>query len=777
MSFLCKHCNTEYSDSAKLLNANGEAFCCNGCLQTYEFLHSSDFGEFYTKLGGEKLDRAQICEFGETLVNSFYENFVTKNGNICEIFLVIKGVHCAACVWLIEKVLTKNEGVLDISVNGANAKAKLVWDETKTNLRDLLTLISRIGYNPLPYNPAFAEKSAKSESRTHYAKLVVAVACVMNIMWIAVALYSGYFSGISQEMKDILHFAEFVLASPVLFYTGSEFFKSAWAGVKSRHINMDLSVIGGASLAYAYSVWAMFARVGEVYFDSVAMVVAFVFVGKYFQKKALAKAVDFGDSLSGGFLSSVRVAGENGVVLTKPTEVKTGDEILVENGEKLLLDGVCVSGSGEFDYSNLTGESLPKSIFAGEAVKSGGVCVGGSLRYKATKPFTDGTLCSLLRLLENARLTKTKTEEVANLLSGKFTLVVVALAVVAFAFWAVRESVSEAVVVAMSVLIISCPCALSLATPVACLVGLNRALKRGVLFKEASVLERMGRESRFVFDKTGTLTKGVLKVVGVREFGVFDKGVLLALVESSTHLVSRAVAEFLRSQNVLNSNLGESESVVGGGLKGGGLVAGNARFLRENGVACEEGTGETLSFFVASGGVVVAEFALSDEVREASGGVVAGLKRFGSVAMLTGDKEAVALSVAKTLQICEVKFAATPEEKVEFVGARACVFVGDGVNDAAALSRASVGVALGQDVALSAQKADVILLSGDVAEVLEAVKISRTTRRRIYQNLAISLVYNVVAIPLAFSGVVIPLLAAAFMSASSLCVVLNAVRR
>lgn len=783
MSFTCKHCKQDYANSAALTNDKGEKFCCAGCLKVYEFLQANDLAEFYDRLGKVKLQKASEERFSEAAIENFYKNFVTTKDGVSEMFLVVKGITCAACVWLVEKVLSRTEGVLEINISGANAKANIKWDESQISLAQILSTLSLIGYSPLPYSPLNAENAAKNNNRQHYAKLLVAVACLMNLMWIAVALYSGYFSGLSQAQKDILHFAEFILASPVLFYTGSEFYKSAFVALKNRSVNMDLSVIGGATAAYAYSVWAMLTRAGEVYFDSVAMVVCFVFIGKYFQQKVLLNAVDFGDSLGGFALSKVRILRGEKVEFVEASEVEVGEVMLVENGEKLLLDGECVEGDGLFDYSVLTGESLPVSVKAGESLTSGGVCVGGLVKVKSSKKFNDSSLNQLVRLIETSRLKKGKLEVVANLISAKFSLTILLLAVAAFVWWSLAVGVEKGVVVGISVLIISCPCALSLATPVASLVGLNRTLREGLVCKESSVLEKMASCQKIVFDKTGTLTKGQIRVKTLHKFADFNQSGLLFLTQNSSHLVSRCVSEFLRV-NLSKPNLSEFSvtSVVGGGLKGGGFVAGSAKFLEENGVVVSKQArtllGANLGFFVAFEGVLVALFELEDEMKKESFALVKGLQKLGyKVAILSGDRQETTRSVADALGVTEVVSNASPQDKLDFITSQnPCIFVGDGVNDAAAIGRASVGIALSSASSLSLQNADATFIGG-LEKLASCVKIAKQTKRRIHQNLAISLAYNAAAIPLAFCGVVIPLVAAAVMSLSSICVVLNAVRK
>ena len=289
----CSHCRLDF-DERQMLEKDGHFFCCTGCEAVFELVQSKGLGDFYERLGKNSLEPVN---FKQNL--GVFDSFVRPtNEGFSEIHLVIDGIFCAACVWLNEKILIEEQGVIEASVNPLTHKARVVFDERQVSLKRILTLIQSIGYKPSAYDPLKQEQKALSTKREFYSKLVVAVACVMNVMWIAVAKYAGFFSLMDAQTKDILNFAEFVLASPVLFYTGSAFYKNAYFSLKHGQISMDFLVIFGASLAYAYSLWAMFSRGGEVYFDSVAMIICFVFVGKYLEVLVKKHATDTMDGLN-----------------------------------------------------------------------------------------------------------------------------------------------------------------------------------------------------------------------------------------------------------------------------------------------------------------------------------------------------------------------------------------------------------------------------------------------------------------------------------------------
>lgn len=780
----CDHCQSKFDENALFMDEAGHKFCCNGCKQVFYLLNENGLNDFYKKLGKTTLNPAKTREISQGETAGIYQNFVTKNAEgFNEIFIIIEGIHCSACVWLNEKVLFNTPGVIEVSLNATTNKAKIVWDENETNLAEIFGKIYAIGYQPFPYDPARSETRINSKRREFYAKLLVGIFAVMNIMWIAVALYGGYFSGIDSDIKDILHFAEFVLATPVLFYTGSVFYKNAYFAIKNRTPNMDLLIATGSSIVYIYSLYAMFSRQGEVYFDSVAMIITFVFIGKYLEILSKKRAVDTLDSFSSMIAGEVLVKNGENFEPKNINEVAKGDEILINSGSKVLIDGIVKSGNASFDYASLSGESLPVNISQNDEIKSGAICIDGSIRYIASANFKGSLLCKIINLLENAPLKKPKIERLVNEISGRFSLVILSIAFATFAFWAYFSGVSSAIIVAVSVIIIACPCALGLATPVATIVGLGAGLKKGVLFKEAKIIESIAKCNCIVFDKTGTLTKANLSVESAKFLRDFDKALLFSLLKISNHPVSNAVAEFLNfSGEILNLKNIQNFPAKGvlAEFKNFKLSGGNAKFMTQLGIKCENL--DSTEYFFAINSEISAVFALSDTLRDDAKSSVNELKKLGfEIFMLSGDNENATAKMAKSLEISQFQSGFLPTQKAEFIknltqNGKNVIMVGDGLNDAVSLSLANVGICLGNGADISIEKSDVVLLNDNLQSLVTAVKIAKKSFVIIKQNLAFSLFYNALTIPLAVCGFIIPLIAAISMSFSSIIVVLNSMR-
>ena len=430
--FVCKHCAGHFEAEA-VIDANGNEFCCNGCKNVYAYLKSQSLSEFYSKLkkGEQNLAKPSSKHFDKQSAGSMFSKLLRRDENspfICELEVLISGIHCPACIWLNEKALSNLEGVLELNISATTSKARVLFDERKTALEEILNLIIAIGYDPKPFN---AIKSAKNSlSREYYARLIVALACSMNIMWVAIALYSGYFEGLSLGAKKILHFAEFVLASPPVFYTASVFYRSALSSLKLRQISMDVNVSLGILSVYFYSVYAMLSGSEQVYFDSACMLVTFIFAGKFLQTKATQKAAQELENISSLFVEQVMSVKNNSRIPNisefKPcdvSEVKSGDFVLLRSGERAMIDGVVLSGEASVDNSSINGESVPVGISKDDALLSGALCAEGSVIYKATSSFQGSFLNKLSKLLSNASFARAQIEELANL-AGLFWLFV-----------------------------------------------------------------------------------------------------------------------------------------------------------------------------------------------------------------------------------------------------------------------------------------------------------------------------------------------------------------
>jgi len=788
----CAHCSLEFDKASLIEDKNDEQtryFCCSGCQGVYNLLKSEGLDDFYDKTRNSTLQppKEKLSDTAQFDSKSYQDRYVTIKDGLHEVSLVIEGIHCSACVWLNEKVLYNRDGIVKANINFTTHKAKILYDPDQIKLSEVIETIRSIGYDAFAYDSAIQEKKANKERSTYYTRMAVAIFATMNIMWIAVAQYGGYFSSMEEDVRNMLNIAEWILATPVLFYSGWIFFRGAFYGIKNTIVNMDVLVSSGALLTYLYSIYITVRQEGEAYFDSVAMIITFVLIGKFLEVLSKKRAVDRLDSMGSDMPLEAQVIRGDEVISLAVDEIVVGDVVELKSGQRASVDGFIIKGEGSFDEATLTGESRPIFKSSDSIVLGGTLLVDGWLRYRVSKSFSESTMSKLLGLLDSALEHKPRIETLANRLAEHFSSAILILALLTFSIWfMVTSDFEDSFIVGISVVIIACPCALALATPLATLVGLALGTKKGILFKEARYLETMAHIDTVVFDKTGTLTEGKPVVIDVKEHASYDKKWLNSLLTTSFHPVSKGVLSFLSSQKFITVELENIKNIQAKGIKaefkGHKLLGGNEKFLRENGIEVINSNLQNTLFYYAVDGKHVVTFELKDSLRVDAKDAILDLKKQGKhVVMLSGDNEKVCSQIAQELEIENFFHSLTPLQKEKEISSmqksgKKVVMAGDGVNDILALSRADIGIAMGSGSDVAVDVGDVVLMNDGLNSLVESLSIGKRTYSLIKQNLTISLVYNAITIPLAMAGLIIPLIAALSMSFSSLVVVLNSMR-
>ena len=587
----CSHCQRSFPLSqlthAKDSCGNDVYFCCNGCESVYKLLQKSGFSGFYERLGEVTLTPLEKKSIDLRYLDepSFLQQHTKKLGTLNEVSLVIEGIHCAACVWLNEHILSLQKGIKKAHINYTNNKAKILFDSTQISLSAIFKLIESIGYSAHIYDPKSQEEQLAKAQRSFFISFVVGVFCTMSIMMVAIAQYVGYFYGMQPLMKDVLNLIACLLAAPVLFFTGRVFFSGAYYGLKLGYVGMDFLVAFGASLTFIYSIYASITRSGESYFESVAMIILFVFSGKFLEMRARRVAGDSLDSLHTILPNMAKVERDGSLQVCDVKDLRIGERVHIAVGEMLPCDGVACSDV-LLDMRSLSGESLPVSKKSGQELLSGSIVLEKSLVYEVRKRYVDSTMSRIITLLEESLSSTPRIQNLANSLAKYFSRFVLLIALGGFVYWWVDSGVDQALIITISVIVIACPCALALATPIASVVGISRAYKAGLVFKEARFLEVLAQAKAVIFDKTGTLTKGSPKVQYMERFGEFDESVLAHFVRCSSHPISAAVAECFRPSGAMK--LGAVVQVDSRGIRAKWeeevVVGGSVEFLLENGV-------------------------------------------------------------------------------------------------------------------------------------------------------------------------------------------------
>jgi Cu2+-exporting ATPase len=725
-----------------------------------------------------------------------------ENGHEREAALILEGITCAACVWLNEAHIARQPGVTAVDINYATRRARVRWDERRIKLSQILAAIAAIGYRAHPYDVARSDELASKERRAALWRLFVAGFGMMQVMMYAIPVYladvgtADTVGDMTPDIERLLRFASLILTSPVVLYSAAPFFVSAWRDLKLRRIGMDVPVALGVGAAFAASVWATIFGSGEVYFDSVTMFVFLLLSGRYLEMMARQKAVRGVEALARAIPAfCTRLPGYPDMAAERlpVAEVCIGDIVLVKPGEAIPVDGAVLAGESSADESLLSGESRPVDKHVGDAVVGGSVNIGNPLVLRVEKIGEGTRLATIQRLMERAAAEKPRLVVMADRIAARFVLALLLLAAVTAAVWWQIDA-ARALSVFVSVLVVSCPCALSLATPAALTVATGALARHGVLVTRGHAIETLARADHIVFDKTGTLTQGRPWVVEVHVLGAYAetevRAIAAAMEAASLHplaLALRAGCDTMALPHVAGlavTNGRGLEAKIDGRMLRLGAPAYVAELHRQESLPQETDWTAAGATVVALGDAAgwIALFRLADAPRSGAGEAIAALRADGLVvSMLSGDAPATVARVAAELGVSEAVGAMTPEGKHAAIKAMQergdiVAMVGDGVNDAPVLAQAHVSVAMGGGTELARSQADVVLLSDDPRRLAEGFVVARRAVAIIRQNLAWAFAYNLLAIPLAMAGWVTPWMAGVGMSASSLLVVLNALR-
>ena len=794
----CFHCGQPVPDGfdrSVHIAGHDEPMCCHGCAAVARAIVDSGLTDFY-RLRTEPAPNARelVPEALKRLIiyddPSVQKGFVRSEEGLRVASLILEGISCAACVWLNERHVAALPGVKSVQINYATRRARVVWDDARIRLSDILRAIGEIGYIAHPYDPARHHEILERERRELLKRLGVAGILGMQVMILAVSLYAGAFSGIERGFERFFRWTSLVLVLPVLGYSAQPFFRAAVRDLRARRIGMDVPVSLGLIVAFGGSLWATLTMHGEVYYDSIVMFVFLLLGARFFELVARVHAARAIEPLANRTPdAAIRLRDDGNDDVVPITSLCVGDRVRIRPGDIVPADGHVLEGQSSADESLLTGESMPVAKGVGDLVVGGSLNVESPLIVRVERTGDDTLLSGILRLLERAQGEKPRIAQLADRVAVWFVGAVLLATVVVAAIWWVADS-TRLLPIVIAMLVVTCPCALSLATPAAITAVTGNLARRGLLVTRGRAIEALARATHVAFDKTGTLTLGRPQVVEVRTFGgTADRDartIASALERYSEHPIARAI--IAAAGSVPAPAATELTNVPGAGIMG--IVGahryrvGTRRFIAAAGIRAPTADETSTLVFLADENSVLAVFRIEDEIRPDAEALVTQCRRLGlKPVLLTGDHAAVARRVAAAVGIeqSDVRADLTPADKLDEIrrlretGA-VVAMIGDGVNDAAALAAAHVSIAIATGSPLAAASADMVLMSPHLAALEQGVELARKTIRIIRQNLTRSLLYNSVALPAAALGYVPPWLAAIGMSASSLLVVLNALR-
>lgn len=724
----------------------------------------------------------------------------------------IKGMHCASCVMVLERSLKKVDGVLQAAVNLATEKATVTYDPAKVTDEKLSSAVSNVGYQALITEEIKTEddeqKEKQQELKSLRFKVIVSLVLGGLILW-------GGFPGLMKTAPMILQnfWVQLLLATPVQFWAGFAFYRATISALKHRTANMDTLVAIGTTVAYVYSVFVtvlpqLVTKVGiepMPYFDTAAIIIGLILLGRYFEAKAKAGTSEAIKKLIGLQAKTARVLRDGKEIDLPISEVIIGDIIRVRPGEKIPVDGIIADGESSIDESMITGESMPVDKSKGDVVVGATMNKTGSFTFKATKIGGETMLAQIIKLVQEAQGSKAPIQRLADLVSSYFVPVVLMLAILTFAVWYIfgpAPTLLFALLNMVAVLIIACPCAMGLATPTAIMVGTGKGAEHGILIKDAESLETAHKINTIVFDKTGTLTKGEPEVTDIVSFGSTSQDELLKLAGSiekgSEHSLAEAIVKAAEAKQFSLSKVEKFQAIPGHGVEGvingKRIVFGNKRLMDKEGINISsaskqisdmEDNGKTV-MMIGTENKLIGLIAVADIIKESAKEGLLALQKLGiEVAMITGDNKRTANAIGHKLGIERILAEVLPDQKESEVRkiqaeGKVVAMVGDGINDAPALAAADVGIAMGTGTDVAIEAADITLINKDLRSVAMAVVLSKKTMRTIRLNLFWAFSYNVILIPVAmgalypfFHLLLNPIFASVAMATSSVSVVSN----
>ncbi|MCB5195140.1 heavy metal translocating P-type ATPase [Deefgea salmonis] len=772
--------------------------CCAGCQAVAETIISSGLDQYYTQrqqpadrntpLPAELLE--QLALYDDP---SLQQDFVhTTNGNEKEAALILEGISCAACIWLNEQHIAKLKGVTSVSINYSTHRARIAWDDSQIQLSAILQHIASIGYRALPYDHARDEQNWQKQRKTALFRLWVAGLSMMQVMMFVVPIYLAPAGEIEANWLSMMHWGSALLTLPVVLYSCWPFYRNSWRDLRHGRANMDLPVSIGVLIAFFASLYALITDHGEIYFDAVSMFVFLLLSGRYLELKARRTAGAAAEKLVKLVPTFAhQLDAEHSLHEVAVSRLNVNDRIVVKAGEIIPIDGVVLGGSSDVNEAMLTGESLPVAKTRGAHVTAGTANLLSPLTIEVKHTGNETRIAAMVRILDQALSQKPRLAAIADQIAAGFIFALLIAAAATYWYWHLHDPI-HALPITVALLVVSCPCALSLATPTALTASTGHLAQLGLLVTRANLLETLAKVSDIVLDKTGTLTYGEPRITRTIALNISSETALAiahSLEQQSEHPIAKA---FLIEANPAPVSAAQQvQKHAQGGLSAyidnQYYLLGSIAFIAEH---IQQALPSEFEPYLNEGSMValsdgytwLAGFVLADHLRHDAITTVAQLKAAGfELHLLSGDQTSTVQAVAQQLNLQHAVANATPESKVSYMQSlqqqgKTVLMIGDGVNDAPVLALANVSIAMGAGVDIAHAAGDMVLLNNNLSCLPAAFALAKKTQIIIKQNLLWALLYNLAALPLAAAGLITPWLASLGMALSSLLVVVNALR-
>ncbi|ASP47180.1 heavy metal translocating P-type ATPase [Cognaticolwellia beringensis] len=795
MSKACFHCGEPVPNGINLLTnieSINQPMCCIGCQAVAQTIVDNGLTDYYRfrsapaqkgeVLIPEQLQRNEILD-DESLQNEF----AYYHDGFKETILTIDGISCSACAWLIEMQVSKLDGINKITVNATTQRATVQWQESQVKLSEILSLIDKIGYHGLPFKASSAEKINKKQAKSFIKRLGISGILMMQVMMIAFGLYFGAFSDMAEHNVIYLRWASFFLTLPIVTYGAYPFYKSAFFSLKARQLSMDVPVSIAIILAFLASCWATFTQQGEVYFESVSMFTFLILIGKFLEFRARSRAADVSANLL-KLMPMTATKIEQGVErFISANHLKADDIILIKPGETIPADSEIITGTSQINEAMLSGEQLPLKKTTLDNIFAGTINGDSNLTAKVKHNNQESFLSQLIRLSENAQSHKPKLAKLSDKIAQYFVALILIVTIMTAIYW-MQHAPAEAFWITLSVLVVTCPCALSLATPTALTCATTRLNREGIMIKSAHVLETMPEIDAMAFDKTGTLTTGEFSLVKVKTYGDFSAentlegqqqvlAIAAALEAHSAHPLAKAFSPYRDFNQTTTQVVVAPGAGISGEVNNQHYRIGKSSWLLDD----NQNTAYSAQCVLMQGETLVAEFYLHDGLRNDAKPLIEFLHQQDiETTMLSGDNLQGCNKLQSILQLKSVQANLSAQDKVNAIkqqqATHTVAMIGDGVNDSPVLGAAHLSIAMGSGTDIAKNGADVILLNNKLKGVQTLRQVSVRTARIIKQNYLWAFGYNAIVLPLAVTGHIAPYMAVIGMSASSILVVSNSLR-
>jgi Cu2+-exporting ATPase len=786
MQSKCFHCDLDIAPQLNyqaIVLGKQQKFCCPGCCAVAEAIvnngledyyhYRSEFAEKAAENEDELLQKLKVFDD-----DSILQEFVESQNDASEIQLTISGINCAACGWLIEKQLVKLAGVLKIGVNVSARRASVSWNNKQLKLSQILSHIEKIGYHAKPFQPEQHEATFNQENKAFLKRLGLAGLMTMQVMMLNIGVFFDLFGHIDAQTKQYFNWISLLLTTPVILYSASEFYSSAWRALRAKVVNMDVPIILALTMTYVSGIFATAQNSGQTYFESLCMFVFFLLISRYLEHSARYKASQLSANMLEYMPTIANLIEENQITSVLAKALVAGQLVLVKSGEMVPIDGIIIEGEGQLDEAMLTGEFELVSKTVGQTVFAGTINQLGTLTIKVEKSLKSSMLNQISMLQNKALESKPKIASLADQFSQYFVLAVLVISLCSYIIWLQIDS-SQALWITISILIATCPCALGLATPSALSCAVAHLNSKGVLLKRADALEQLSKVDCIALDKTGTLTEGKFSLgeCFITEGQNQERCLQIAasLEQYSSHPIAKAFSNIPCSYIVTDFTATIGQGILGV-IDGIQYRLGSAQYINQdvpkNMLDC--------NVFLIENEILLCGFILKDKIRSSSAKLIKNISS-KHLTLLSGDIPYVVKDVAQLLKIPNWLACQTPTDKLNFIqqaqdNKHVVLMVGDGINDGPVLAQADVSVTLGAGSDLAKSAADVILLDNSLEKLGLVFVIAKRCRAKIIQNMGWALGYNLLVLPLAVTGFLSPWMAVVGMSLSSIVVVANSIR-